>query len=82
VPSVLGFPPDKARNWTRYAFACRWGLRADPRRRPRLPEFVFAEYLAIAHLKADALLTVDLELAANAQKVTRVASIDDLVATE
>ncbi|HEU4525076.1 MAG TPA: hypothetical protein VFR62_08640 [Gemmatimonadales bacterium] len=49
---------------------------------PRLPEFVFAEYLAIAHLEADALLTVDLELAANAQKVTPVASIEDLDATE
>jgi hypothetical protein len=58
------------------------GLRADPRRRPRLPVFVFAEYLAIAHLEADALVTVDLELAANAEKVTRVASIQDLVASE
>jgi len=47
-----------------------------------LPEFVLAEYLAIAHLEADALLTVDLEPAANAEKVTRVASIQDLVATE
>ena len=56
--------PDKTRNQTRYAFASRWGLTADPRRRPRLPEFVFAEYPAIAHLQADALLTVDLELAA------------------
>jgi len=47
-----------------------------------LPEFVFAEYGAIGHLKADALLTVDLELLASSEKVTRVASIQDLVATE
>jgi hypothetical protein len=38
--------------------------------------------VAIAHLEADALLTVDLEHLANAEKVTRVASIQDLVATE
>jgi hypothetical protein len=47
-----------------------------------LPEFVLAEYLAIAHLKVDALLIVDLEPAANAEMVTRVASIQNLVATE
>jgi len=23
--AVLGFPTDEARNWTRYAFASRWG---------------------------------------------------------
>ena len=23
--AVLGFPPGKARSWTRYAFGCRWG---------------------------------------------------------
>jgi len=29
--AVLGFRPDEARNWTRYAFASRWGgLKADP----------------------------------------------------
>lgn len=36
----------------------------------------------MAHLQADALLTVDLDMAANADKVTRVASIEDLVATD
>jgi len=24
--AVLGFRPDEARNWTRYAFASRWGV--------------------------------------------------------
>jgi predicted nucleic acid-binding protein len=38
-----------------------------------------AEYLAIARLQADALVTVDPELAAKAQNVTRVGSIQDLV---
>ncbi len=28
--AVLSFRPDEARNWTRYAFASRWGLKADP----------------------------------------------------
>lgn len=38
-----------------------------------------AEYLAIARLQADALITVDPELAAKAASVTRVGSIRDLV---
>ena len=38
-----------------------------------------AEYLAIARLQADALVTVDPELAAKAESVTRVGSIQDLV---
>lgn len=25
--ATLGLPPDKARNWTRYSFAARWGLQ-------------------------------------------------------
>jgi hypothetical protein len=25
--AALGFPPDKSRNWSRYAFAGRWGLK-------------------------------------------------------
>jgi hypothetical protein len=76
----FGFPPDRARSWTRYAFGCRWG-EGRSRRRPRLPEFVFAGYGAIGHLQA-ALLTVNLELWASSEKVTRVASIQVLVATE
>jgi hypothetical protein len=80
--AVLGFPPDQARDWTRYALACRRGPRADPRRRPRLPEFGPAEYLAMAHLRADALVTVDLELLADADKVMGLASIQDLVANQ
>jgi hypothetical protein len=40
------------------------GLRADPPTKAAPARFVFAEYLAIAHLKADELVTVDLELAA------------------
>jgi len=51
-------------------------------RRPRLPEFASAEYGAIGHLKADTLLTVNLELLARSEKVTRVASVQVLVATE
>jgi len=66
----------------RHAFASHCGLKADPGRRPRPPEFLCADYPAIAHLEAHALVTVGLELAANAEKVTRVASIRDLVATE
>lgn len=27
--AALGFPPDKSRNWTRYAFAARWNVKAD-----------------------------------------------------
>lgn len=27
--AVLGFPPDKSRNWTRYAFSARWRLKND-----------------------------------------------------
>lgn len=27
--AALGFPADKSRNWTRYAFAARWGMQAD-----------------------------------------------------
>lgn len=38
-----------------------------------------AEYLAVARLQADALVTVDPELAAKAEAVTRVAFIQDLV---
>jgi predicted nucleic acid-binding protein len=38
-----------------------------------------AEYLAIARLQADALVTVDPGLAAKAQSLTRVGSIQDLV---
>lgn len=38
-----------------------------------------AEYLAIARLQADALVTVDPELAAKAESVTRVAPIQDLL---
>ena len=41
-----------------------------------------AEYLAIARLQADALVTVDPELAAKAEGVTRVGSIQDLVKAE
>jgi predicted nucleic acid-binding protein len=37
-----------------------------------------AEYLAVARLQADALVTVDPELAAKAASLTRVASIPDL----
>jgi hypothetical protein len=74
--AVLGFPPDKARSWTPTpspvaGAECRSPTKAAPAR------FVFAEYLAIAHLKADELVTVDLELAAGAEKVTQVASIQD-----
>ena len=58
------------------------GAEARSRRRPRLPEFVFAEYGAIGHLKADTLFTVNLELLASSEKVTRVASIQVLIATE
>ena len=58
------------------------GAEGRSRRRPRLPEFVFAEYGAIGHLKADTLLTVNLELLASSEKVTRVASVQVLVATE
>jgi hypothetical protein len=47
-----------------------------------VPEFVFAEYGAIGHLKADTLLTVDPEPGANAEKVTRAASIQDPGAIE
>ena len=43
---------------------------------------VFAEYGAIGHLKADTLFTVNLELLASSEKVTRVASVQVLVATE
>ncbi|KGN37275.1 hypothetical protein N803_14515 [Knoellia subterranea KCTC 19937] len=25
--AALGFPPDKSRNWTRYAFAGKWGMK-------------------------------------------------------
>ena len=39
-----------------------------------------AEYLAVARLQADALATVDPGLAATAQDVVPVASIDDLLA--
>jgi len=39
-----------------------------------------AEYLAITRLQADALITVDLNLAATAQGVVAVADVDDLVA--
>ena len=80
--AVHGFPPDKACTWFRHAFAIHCGLKADPGRRPRPPEFVYADYPAIAHLEAHALVTVGLELAANAEKVTRVASIRDLFATK
>ena len=38
-----------------------------------------AEYLAIARLQADALITVDLKLATKAESVTRVGSIQDLL---
>jgi hypothetical protein len=27
--AALGFPPDKSRNWTRYAFAGRWSLKPE-----------------------------------------------------
>lgn len=27
--AALGFPSDKSRNWTRYVFAARWGIKAD-----------------------------------------------------
>ena len=27
--AALGFPPDKSRNWTRYAFSGRWGIKED-----------------------------------------------------
>ena len=37
-----------------------------------------AEYLAIARLQADALITVDPDLAAKAENVVRVASVQDL----
>jgi hypothetical protein len=78
--AVLGFPPDRARSWTRYAFGCYWAEGRSRRR--RLPEFLFAEDGAIDHLKADTLLTVNLELLASTEKGTRVASIEVLVATE
>jgi len=81
VPSVLGFRLTRPATGPATPSPAAGAEGRSPTR-PRLPEFVFAEYLAIADLKADALLTVDLELAANAQKVTRVASIEDLVATE
>lgn len=29
VGAVLGFPADKARNWTRYAFGANWGIKDD-----------------------------------------------------
>jgi hypothetical protein len=47
--AVLGFRPDEARNWTRYAFASRWGVEGRSPTKARLPESVFAKYLAIAH---------------------------------
>jgi hypothetical protein len=79
--AVLGFPPDRARSWTRCASAAA-GAEGPSRRRPGVPEFVFAEYGAIGHLKADTLLTVNLELLASSEKVTRVASVQVLVATQ
>jgi hypothetical protein len=39
-----------------------------------------AEYLAITRLQADALITVDPDLAALAQAVVAVADVDDLLA--
>lgn len=41
-----------------------------------------AEYVAIAQLQADALVTVDPGLAAKAESITRVASIQDLLKAE
>ena len=62
------------------------GLKADPPTKavstPGEPGSVFAKYLTIAHLEADALLTVDPEPWANAEKVTRAASIQDPGAIE
>jgi hypothetical protein len=80
--AVLGFRPDEARSWIPTPSPVAGGLKADPPTKAARARFVLAEYGAIGHLKADALLTVDLEPAANAEKVTRVASIQDLVATE
>ena len=42
-------------------------------------KFRDAEYLAIARLQADALVTVDAGLATKAERVTRVGSNQDLV---
>ena len=41
-----------------------------------------AEYLAIARLQADALVTVDADLAAKARSVVRVASVQELLAPQ
>jgi predicted nucleic acid-binding protein len=41
-----------------------------------------AEYLAVAHLQADALVTVDATLAANAQGIVAVAPLDALTRGE
>jgi pimeloyl-ACP methyl ester carboxylesterase len=46
------------------------GAEGRSRRRPRLPEFVFAEYGAIDHLKADTLLTVNLVVAGHSVGAT------------
>ena len=80
--AVLGFRPDEARNWTRYAFASRWGVEGRSPDESRACQSVFAKYLAIAHIEADALLTVDPEPGATAEKVTRAASIQDPGAIE
>ena len=80
--AVLGFRPDEPETGPATPSPAAGGLKAIPRRRPRLPGFVFAKYLAIAHLEADALLTVDPEPGANAEKVTREPSIQDPGATE
>ena len=40
-----------------------------------------AEYIAVAQLQADALVTLDPDLAAAAQSFVRVASVEDLLAT-
>lgn len=39
-----------------------------------------AEYLALTQLQADALVTLDAELARGARRIVAVASIDELVA--
>ena len=79
--AILGFPPDRARSWTRAPSAAP-GAEGRSRQTPRLPEFVFAEYGPICHLKADTLLSLNLELLASSEKVTWVASVQVLVATE
>ena len=40
-----------------------------------------AEYIAVAQLQADALVTLDPDLAPAAQSFVRVASVEDLLAT-